>query len=149
MAALEVFKELLKLRGVDESQSIGSFRLFTCCAKYFAYQPYRWDKTQNQLKVASRSGIEQVPTAPAKLAAWMFVYATAILITLCPVKLIRQEDLERKIIHMFIAGLIASVMFLVNFHERTCSEFCQFVNSTIKYLDNSSKVFSSGGKCKI
>lgn len=150
MSTVKVFQEILKLRGIQEIHSAGLITFYIYFVNYFAYQPYRWDAEQNQLTTTNRIRTERA--ASTKLAFWMhmLVYGAAILFILSPVILIKKGEYEKTIIHILVAGLITAILFLVIFHERTSSEFCQFTNSMMKFTSTDFRNVSRGKHaCKI
>lgn len=149
MSTEEVFKEILKVRGIQEIRSVGLIRAYLYFANYFAYQPYRWDKKQKEL--TNIKGATAGKAFRARLSMWvrMLVNATAILLALSPMALLKEDEYGKNFIHILVAGIFSSVSLMIIFHGKTCSEFCQFVNSMMKFTDNVSKHFISRGKSSL
>lgn len=120
MLTKEVFRELLKIPGISGKESGNHWKIIN----YLIYNPYRWDVSEMRFR-------EVRECKKAIFLSLIFSGMTAL--TLAPLVYLQNDKLGRKLIHVLMGIVLFSISFVIHFHNKTCSKFCQFSNDMLRH----------------
>lgn len=130
MSVIEVFNEFTRNPGVSERKS----RIFLKYFDKYVHQPYSWNDTEKLLVILNKT--ENRIQSP-RMYCWL--YGIVALLTILPTAILQAKAFESKLIRILLTLLFIAFSFCAYFQNKTCSDFCHFVNEVLKFINDASK----------